>query len=85
MIISTRQTVLSWFALILLTVISVYIGVVVKNYSLFIFTVLMIVFLKGQQITDVFMELRGAPLKWRLLLLSYVILIPLIISLIYIL
>lgn len=38
------------------------------------------VVIKGQQIVDVFMELNKAPSKWRWLLLSYVILLPLIIA-----
>jgi len=73
----------SWLWLVLLTVLSAFIGVVIDNYFLFITTVLFIVFLKGQQIVDVFMELGDAPTRWRWLLLSYVILLPLIIASIY--
>jgi len=41
------------------------------------------VMLKGQQITDVFMELSQAPKLWRGLLLSYVTVVPSILCLIY--
>lgn len=75
--------IISWSILILLTLLSVYMGDVFQQRKVFIFTVLAIVFFKGQQIVDVFMELKHAPRKWRLLLLSYVLLIPMIISVIY--
>ena len=80
-----RLCVLSWFVLITLTCLSIYIIDFMHSRSLFIGSALFIVFLKGQQIIDNFMELKHAPKRWRLLLLSYVILIPLIISIIYIL
>lgn len=41
------------------------------------------VMIKGQQITDIFMELSHAPTMWRGLFLSYVILLPIILGLIY--
>jgi len=41
------------------------------------------VMVKGQQITDIFMELSHAPRLWRTLFLSYVIVLPLILGLIY--
>jgi len=68
-----------------LTLFAVFIGRVIDNHVAFIITVFFIVFLKGQQIVDVFMELGEAPKKWRWLLLSYVILLPVIISTIYLL
>jgi len=71
--------------MLILTVISVYLHTFIDNYPLFIICALLIVFFKGQQIIDVFMELFDAPIKWRFLMLSYVLLIPLIISVIYIL
>ena len=78
-------SVLSWLFLIALTFLSVYITDFIDSKLLFIGSVLLIVFIKGQQIIDIFMELKHAPKRWRFLLLSYVILIPLIISVIYIL
>ena len=83
--ITLKQTLISWVLLILLTLASVYAGQVIENNVLFIVSVLLIVFLKGQQITDIFMELREAPKMWRMLLLSYVFIIPSIICLIYLL
>ena len=74
---------LNWFWLIALTLLSASIGHFIDNQFIFIVSVLFIVFLKGQQIVDIFMELKHAPNKWRWLLLSYVILLPLIIGFIY--
>ncbi len=73
----------SWLWLVILTLVSAFIGLFIENQTVFVVSVLFIVFLKGQQIIDVFMELQHAPKKWRLLLLSYVILLPVIISIIY--
>jgi hypothetical protein len=83
--ITLKQTMISWVLLISLTLASVYAGQVIENNVLFIVCVLLIVFLKGQQITDIFMELREAPKMWRMLLLSYVFIIPTIICVIYLL
>ena len=84
---SNRKNTLSWLWLLVLTVISTYVDQVIYFFngqkSLFIIIVLFIVFLKGQQIIDVFMELDQAPKLWRRLLLGYVILLPIIIGFIY--
>ena len=84
---SDKKNTVSWLWLIALTVISVYVGQILELFNLqnnlFIVVVLFIVFLKGQQIIDIFMELKDAPKLWRRLLLAYVILLPLIIGLIY--
>ena len=48
-----------------------------------VITISLIVIIKGQQIVDVFMELKHAPKLWRYLLLSYVVLVPSIIAGIY--
>ena len=74
----------SWLWLVLLTLFSAFISLLVDNHSLFIVCVMAIVFFKGRQVIDIFMELQHAPKKWRLLLLSYVILLPLIIATIYV-
>jgi len=83
--ITVKQTIISWVLLISLTLASVYADQVMENNVLFIMSVLLIVFLKGQQITDIFMELREAPKMWRMLLLSYVLIIPVVICTIYLL
>ena len=84
---SNRKNTLSWLWLLVLTVISTYVDQVIYFFngqkSLFIIIVLFIVFLKGQQIIDIFMELDQAPKLWRRLLLGYVILLPIIIGFIY--
>ncbi len=41
--------------------------------------------IKGQQIVDSFMGLKSAPSLWRRLLLSYIVVIPLLIAVIYLL
>jgi cytochrome c oxidase subunit IV len=86
---ANKKNILSWLWLIVLTVLSTYVSLFIDllnvQKSLFIITVLFIVFLKGQQIIDVFMELKHAPKFWRGLLLAYVILLPMIIGLIYLL
>lgn len=82
---SNKKNTLSWLWLMALTVISTFIGLVISNKALFIVSVLFIVFLKGQQIIDIFMELSKAPKFWRRLLLGYVTLLPIIIGFIYIL
>ncbi len=82
-----KKNTLSWLWLLALTILSVYVGTIFELFnaqkSLFIGVVLFIVFLKGQQIIDVFMELKHAPKLWRRLLLSYVIVLPIIIGIIY--
>lgn len=82
---SNKKNTFSWLWLMALTVISTFIGVAISNKALFIVSVLFIVFLKGQQIIDIFMELSQAPKFWRRLLLGYVTLLPIIIAFIYIL
>jgi len=86
---SNKRNTLSWLYLLVLTIISTYIGgffeIFALNESFFIMSVLFIVFLKGQQIIDVFMELAQAPKLWRGLLLGYVIVLPIIIAVIYLL
>jgi len=76
-------TVFSWLLLIILTFVAVYLSNFIDSRDVFISCALILVFFKGQQIIDIFMELKHAPKRWRLLLLSYVILMPLIIASIY--
>lgn len=84
---TNKKNTLSWLWLLALTVISVYVGAFLELFSaqknLYIAVVLFIVFLKGQQIIDIFMELKHAPKLWRRLLLGYVTLLPIIIGVIY--
>lgn len=84
-IISIKKNTISWLWLMALTVVSTFLGLAIHNKTLFIVSVLFIVFLKGQQIIDIFMELAHAPKLWRRLLLGYVTLLPIIIGFIYIL
>lgn len=72
-----------WFLLITLSVIAIYLPEFVDNRSVTIMGALVIVVLKGQQIVDIFMELNNAPKLWRMLFLSYIVLVPLIITVIY--
>jgi len=75
--------IISWIVLIVLSVIAIYLPTYIDNRSHYIICVLIIVLLKGQQIVDVFMELNNAPKIWRRLFLSYIVLLPLLISVIY--
>jgi len=76
---------LSWLWLILLTLLSVGFNQITSNTYLWLLSVFIIVFLKGQQIVDIFMELKHAPVMWRMLLLGYVVILPGILFTIYIL
>jgi len=78
-----KHAISSWLLLIALTIISIFLTNFIENRSVYIISALLIVIVKGQQIVDVFMELNKAPRFWRLLLLSYIVLIPLIIAIIY--
>jgi hypothetical protein len=80
---TVNHAISSWLLLITLTIIAVYLNHFVSDRSFYIITALSIVVLKGQQVVDVFMELNKAPKFWRLLLLSYIVLLPLIITIIY--
>jgi len=79
----TKKSLFSYTVLLLLTFVSVVLNQVVSHRSIFVILVLFIVFLKGQQITDIFMELKHAKRMWRIILLSYVLLLPTIIAGIY--
>lgn len=75
----------SWFLLILLSVIAIFLPSFVDNRALYIISALVIVVIKGQQIVDIFMELATAPTRWRVMFLCYISLLPLIIAAIYLL
>jgi len=80
---STNHVITSWIWLIVLTIASIFLTSFIDNRIIYVTSALIIVVIKGQQIVDVFMELNKAPRFWRLLLLSYIVLIPLIIAIIY--
>lgn len=82
---SNKKNIASWLWLMALTIMSTYVGLIFDNKVMFISSALFIVFLKGQQIIDVFMELAQAPKFWRWLLLGYVTVLPMIIGCIYLL
>ncbi|MFT5757950.1 MAG: cytochrome c oxidase subunit 4 [Alteromonadaceae bacterium] len=82
-ILNNKALLLSWLLLMIFTLISVALGALNIDKNWLIPAVLLTVYLKGQQIIDVFMALKTAPTKWRLLLLSYVVILPVIIALIY--
>ncbi|MGB1198330.1 MAG: cytochrome C oxidase subunit IV family protein [Thalassotalea sp.] len=81
--VGVKQALLCWFSLIVLTLVSVFLGSVIDSVTLFTVLVFAIVFIKGQQIVDTFMELRNAPTKWRMVMLAYVFIMPSIIGGIY--
>ena len=85
--IASQHFALSWFWLVVLTFASVAAGYYFQsptnNSLLFIAVVMLIIAMKGQQVIDVFMELKQAPKLWRYVMLSYVVIIPLLITIIY--
>lgn len=85
--ITAKKLFRTWLVLIILTVISIvlaeYFSLSITHNTIFIVAVMFIVTLKGQQIIDMFMELSLAPQKWRFLLMSYIVIIPSVIALIY--
>jgi len=68
--------------LIILTFISTLLAQSTIPVNLLAILVTLSVVIKGQQIVDIFMELKNAPTKWRWFLLSYMILIPSILAII---
>lgn len=78
--------------LIILTAASAYMGSVALDSShswllgveeVVLACILMVTLIKGLLIVDVYMELKRAPILWRNLLRTYVILLPMSIGLIY--
>jgi cytochrome c oxidase subunit IV len=78
-----KHAMISWIVLITLTVTSTLLTDFIDNRTVYIMIALIIVTIKGQQIVDIFMELKEAPRFWRVLLLSYIVLIPFTITIIY--
>lgn len=70
----------SWLLLISLTMLSLAVSEWVKSPVVMILVVVLAVMIKGQSIVDIFMGLKTAPVVWRRLLLSYVIVVPAIIG-----
>ncbi|PKH88087.1 cytochrome C oxidase subunit IV family protein [Colwellia sp. Bg11-28] len=68
--------------LIVLTLVSTLLAQSNSQTNLVAILVTLSVVIKGQQIVDVFMELKRAQAKWRWLLLSYAILVPTILAII---
>lgn len=78
-----QQATRSWLVLMALTFLSVASTNFVVSSSFLIALVVATVVIKGQQIVDIFMGLNVAPKRWRGLLLSYVLIVPAIIGLIF--
>lgn len=83
-----KKATLGFFILAGLTIVSALLGHIMPASkeaatSGLLWLVLLSVALKGQQITDIFMELKDAPRMWRGLLLAYVTVLPLTIGLVY--
>lgn len=73
---------ISTIVLILLTFMSIWLAQSTMQQNVLVILVTLSVVVKGQLIVDTFMELYQAPNKWRYLLLSYVVLVPLILAII---
>lgn len=68
--------------LILLTLVSTLLAQSNSQTDLVAILVTLSVMIKGQQIVDIFMELKRAQAKWRWFLLSYAILVPTVLAII---
>jgi hypothetical protein len=73
----------AWLVLLVATSITWYLGEVGAADTLSIVAMLAIAFVKGRLVILDFMELRGAPLMWRLLLEGWLILVSSLILLAY--
>ncbi|GAA6171339.1 hypothetical protein NBRC116592_10090 [Colwellia sp. KU-HH00111] len=73
---------ISTILLVGLTFISVWLAQSTIEQNVLVILVTLSVMVKGQLIVDTFMELYQAPNKWRYVLLSYVVLVPLILAII---
>jgi hypothetical protein len=73
----------AWIILLIATSITWYLGEVGAAGTLSIVAMLAIAFVKGRLVILDFMELRGAPLMWRLLLEGWLILVSSLILLAY--
>lgn len=72
---SSRKLTGTWVLLILLTLTSAGLGSLQLPQGLLVFLVLLTVLIKNQQIIDIFMELKNAPLLWRGLMQCYTLFI----------
>lgn len=73
----------AWLVLVIATGITWWLGETGAAGTAAIVTMLLIVFIKGRLVILNFMELRGAPLLWRLLLEGWLILVSSLILLAY--
>ena len=73
----------NWVVLLLLTLAAVVLSQQSMLPQTLIFFALMITVFKSQIVVDRFMGLRDIDIRWRVLMLSYIIVIPAIIMLIY--
>jgi hypothetical protein len=73
----------AWLVLIIATCITWYLGEVGAAGTAAIVTMLVIAFIKGRLVILDFMELREAPLMWRMLLEGWLILVSSLILLAY--
>lgn len=73
----------AWLILLIATLITWYLGEVGAAGTASIVAMLVIAFIKGRLVVLDFMELRAAPLMWRLLLEGWLILVSSLILLAY--
>lgn len=73
----------AWAVLLIATLITWYLGEVGAAGTLAIVSMLVIAFIKGRLVILDFMELREAPLMWRMLLEGWLILVSTLILLAY--
>lgn len=77
---SNKVLVVTWLALIALTLVSVALGHLSLSFGLLLGLVLAAVFVKNGLIVDVFMGLKKAPWGWRLAMQGYTLFVCLLIA-----
>jgi len=74
---------LVWIGLLLLTLVTYYLGEVNQTASSFVYVLLAITMIKSQLVANYFMGLRHVALKWRIIMLVYFLIVGGLIALAY--
>lgn len=74
---------LSWGFLLLLTLVAVVLSQLNVGANLLVISALGLTIIKSQIVVDTFMGLRSVDLRWRGIMLSYIVIVPFIITAIY--
>lgn len=72
-----------WIVLLLLTLVTYYLGEINQTASSFVYVLLVITMIKSQLVANYFMGLRHVALKWRIIMLVYFLIVGGLIALAY--